>query len=439
MIGLFDTEEQGNTHHRPLAERVRPTTLSEVVGQQHLLGPGAPISVYAHRRSLPSMILWGPPGTGKTTMAGLLAQETGAAFERMSAVEAGVKDLREVIKRAELRQRTGQRTVLFIDEVHRFNKSQQDALLHAVERGIVNLIGATTENPSFEVNSSLLSRSQVYKLNALSNDDIKTVVERALEHDAEMRSLNVSIDDWEAVYAIAAGDARTALNAIEVASALVEAKESGARHITRIELQNAVQRRVARYDRAGDAHFDTISAFIKTIRGSDPDAALAYLALMIDAGEDALFICRRLIILASEDIGNADPHALTLSVSTFQAIERIGMPEGRLPLAQCTVYLACAPKSNASYKAIEAALGVVREGGDITIPLHLRNAPTSLMKDHGYGMGYKYPHDFDGHFIAEKYFPNGIDEQRFYDPDGEGDEKEIAKRISLLWPNRKTR
>lgn len=436
MIGLFDNEELNNNQHRPLAERIRPSKLEDVVGQDHLLGEGAPISVYAKRGSLPSMILWGPPGSGKTTLAGLLAQEVGAVFERMSAVEAGVRDLRDVIKRAEHRQRSGQRTILFIDEVHRFNKSQQDALLHAVERGIVNLIGATTENPSFEVNAALLSRSQVYKLNALSNEDIKKVVVRALIEDSEMRALNVQIEDWTTLYAVSAGDARSALNAVEAASVLVEENDKGARRITNEALQSAVQRRVARYDKAGDAHFDTISAFIKTVRGSDPDAALAYLALMIDAGEDALFICRRLIVLASEDIGNADPHALPLAVATFQALERIGMPEGRIPLAQCTIYLASAPKSNASYQAIEAALSMVREGGDISIPLHLRNAPTSLMKDSGYGLGYKYPHSFEQHFIFEKYFPNGIDEQKFYDPDGEGFEKEIAERLRKLWPGR---
>ncbi len=438
MAGLFDEyESQERDKLRPLAERVRPRTVDEVVGQEHLLGDHGPLRTFIERSSIPSMILWGPPGTGKTTLAQAISTSANLNMERVSAVEAGVKELRSIIDRAGRDAVKGARLVLFIDEIHRFNKAQQDALLHAVERGIITLIGATTENPSFEVNSALLSRCQVYRLQSLTDDDIRVIIERALTDDEQLAARNVRIEDWEALLSIAGGDARTALNAVETGAALADVDEDGSRPITREILQTAVQRRIVRYDRAGDAHYDTISAFIKTLRGSDPDAALYYLAIMIDAGEDPIFIARRMIIFASEDVGNADPRALQLAVATFQAVERIGMPEGRIPLAQCATFLASSPKSNAAYMGIDAALARVREGGDTTIPLHLRNAPTRLMKEQGFGAEYKYAHSYPGHFVpGENYFPEGFEPEKFYDPHGQGAEASIRDRLKAWWPER---
>lgn len=439
MDSLFDDErpkQEVPSPDAPLAERMRPQAIDDVAGQQHLLASGCPLRVFVERGELPSMILWGPPGTGKTTLARVLTGSIGCPMERLSAVEAGVKDLRETMQRAERHRKMGRRLVLFIDEIHRFNKAQQDALLHAVERGLVTLIGATTENPSFEVNNALLSRCQVYRLQPLSDADIRSIIERALTHDEQMKSRRISIDDWEAVLSIAGGDARTALNAIEASSSIAPRDADGMVHITRDVLRTTVQRRVLAYDRAGDAHYDTVSAFIKSMRGSDPDAALLYLAVMIEAGEDPTFIARRMVIFASEDIGNADPMALQIALAVFQAIERIGMPEGRIPLAQGVTYLASAPKSNASYMAIDAALELIREGADVTIPVHLRNAPTRLMKEMGHGKDYVYPHSFPGHFVQEKYFPEAIEPQAFYRPEEQGVEAEIAQRLRDLWPER---
>jgi putative ATPase len=420
----------------PLAERVRPRTIDDVAGQEHLLGTGAPLRSYVERGELPSMILWGPPGTGKTTLAGVLSAAIGRPMERLSAVEAGVKDLRETLHRAEHQRASGSRLVLFIDEIHRFNKAQQDALLHAVERGIVTLIGATTENPSFEVNNALLSRCHVYRLRALEDADIRTIIERALTTDEVLRSRSIVVDDWDALLSSAGGDARAALNAVESVLGIARPDADGAVHITRDRLRTVLQQRVPTYDRKGDAHYDTVSAFIKSIRGSDPDAALLYLAVMIEAGEDPIFIARRLVIIASEDVGNADPHALSLAMSVFQAVERIGMPEGRIPLAQAVTYLASAPKSNASYVAIDAALAFVREHRAFTVPLHLRNAPTRLMKEQGFGADYRYPHAFDGHWVDEEYFPEGVEPRAFYHPDGQGAEQDIADRLRRNWPKR---
>ena len=437
MSGLFDDIERENAdRQRPLAERCRPRVLDDVVGQMHLLGPGAPLRTLVERGSIPSMILWGPPGTGKTTLAAAICTTAGLSMQRLSAVEAGVKDLREIIAHASKQLARSHRMVLFIDEIHRFNKAQQDALLHAVERGIITLIGATTENPSFEVNAALLSRCQVYRLRSLTDDEVRHIVERAVSSDPQLLDQHVVIDDWDAILSVAGGDARSALNAVEAASAIASVEEGGERHLTRDLIRTAVQQRVLRYDRAGDQHYDTISAFIKSMRGSDPDAAMLYLAAMIEAGEDPIFIARRLIIFASEDIGNADPQALQLAVATFQAVERIGMPEGRIPLGQCVAYLASAVKSNASYQAIDAALNLLRQGADLTIPLHLRNAPTRLMKDEGYGTEYKYPHSFRGHFVDERYFPDGTAEQLFYAPDGDGKEAEIRQRLERWWSRR---
>lgn len=415
MSGLFDEIEHANEDAmRPLAERARPRSIDDVIGQTHLLGPQGPIRSFVDRKALPSIILWGPPGTGKTTMAQVLASTLDVPMERLSAVEHGVKDLREVLARAQALVRTGTRMVVFIDEIHRFTKSQQDALLHAVEHGTITLVGATTENPSFEVNAALLSRCHVYRLHALTDDDLIRVVQQAVATDPMMQNLNVHVDDWKALLAVAAGDARAALNAVETAAYIAVPDDEGRHVITRDLLQQVVQRRIVRYDKAGEQHYNIISAFIKSVRGSDVNASLLWLAAMIDAGEDPLFIARRLIILASEDIGMADPSALSLAVAVFQAVERIGMPEARIPLAQGTIFLATAPKSNAAYKAINAALEAVRTGIDLTVPLHLRNAPTAMMANEGYGAGYKYPHDFPGGRVDQQYMPDGVGRLRFY-------------------------
>lgn len=439
MNTLFDDETSTDRHPAqagaPLAERMRPRVLDDLAGQDHLVGKGAPLRAYVERNELPSIILWGPPGTGKTTLANILAASLARPLDRLSAVEAGVKELRDVIRRAERLGLAGKRPILFIDEIHRFNKSQQDALLHAVERGIVTLIGATTENPSFEVNNALLSRCRVYTLAELSRDALRSIVERALRDDVQLSKRSISVADWDALLMLSGGDARSALNILEAAVLLAP---EGVQQvvINRDLLATAVQRRVVAYDRAGDHHYDTISAFIKSLRGSDPDAALLYLALMIEAGEDPTFIARRLIVFASEDIGNADPLALQTAVSVFQALERIGMPEGRIPLAQAVTYLASAPKSNASYLAIERARGLVQQGISVSIPLHLRNAPTSLMKELGHGNAYRYPHDSPEHFVHENYFPDGVVPVAWYLPDGQGAEETIRERLRVLWPER---
>ncbi len=424
--------------YRPLADRVRPQRLDELVGQGHLLGSGKALRRAIEDDQLVSMILWGPPGTGKTTLARLIAHETRSHYFSLSAVTSGVADLRKVIAEAQQGRQAGSRTILFIDEIHRFNKSQQDALLHSVEDGTIVLIGATTENPSFEVISALLSRCRVYKLEPLSVEDLGLIFDRALAGDSRLQDWNVRIEEEarQILLKLAGGDARVMLNGLELAAQLVQPDEQGVRTIDRGSIEEALQRRSRLYDKKGEYHYDTISAFIKSVRGSDPDAAVYWLAVMLDGGEDPLFIARRLLILASEDVGNADPHALMVATSAFTAVHYLGMPEARITLAQATVYLACAPKSNASYLAVEAALNQVRAHTPEQVPLHLRNAPTTLMKNMGYADGYRYPHDFGG-FVDQAYLPKEAQEQIFYHPTENGIEKKIKERLQMLWPKKK--
>ncbi len=437
MDSLFDDHRNDELiqPNAPLADRMRPRSLDEVLGQDHLLAENGPLQRFRHQGRFPSIIFWGPPGVGKTTLAMLISKEAGYDFVQLSAIEAGVKELREVISTATRLQQRGRRTLLFIDEIHRFNKNQQDALLHAVEKGVVTLIGATTENPSFEVNAALLSRCQVYRLHSLSDDDIRQVVDHAVKHDAQLLAAGVEVQDWDVLLTISGGDARTALNALELA-AQVAVEHNEKRVITRDVLELALQQKTAQYDKKGESHYDTISAFIKSLRGSDPDAALFWLAKMIDAGEDPRFIARRMVIFASEDVGNADPQALTLAISVFQAVELIGMPEARINLAQGVTYLASTHKSNASYRGIDAALESIRSGADASVPLHLRNAPTRLMKQEGYGTEYKYPHSFPQHFVSEHYFPTNSAVHSFYKPTDIGEEAALRERLNQLWGSR---
>jgi putative ATPase len=438
MESLFanqEQEEQPQLRNAPLADRIRPRTIEDVIGQEHLLGESAPLRAFFSQGEFPSVILWGPPGVGKTTIALLIARHINHEFIRISAIEAGVKELREIIAKAERSLRHGNRTILFIDEIHRFNKSQQDALLHAVEKGIITLIGATTENPSFEVNSALLSRSRVYRLRSLDDSDIKRIIEHAVQNDTYLRTLNISIESWESLLSISGGDARTALNALELSVIFAQQANPTTNDIiiTRELLENVLQQKTAQYDKHGESHYDTISAFIKSMRGSDPSAALFWLAKMIDAGEDARFIARRMVIFASEDVGNSDPQALQVAVSVFQAVEMVGMPEARINLAQGATYLASTTKSNASYRGIEDALSLIRSGIKNTVPLHLRNAPTKLMKQEGYAKEYKYPHSYPNHFVREHYFPSEIDQQTLYIPTSEGYEHKLRSRLESLW------
>ncbi|HNY89969.1 MAG: Replication-associated recombination protein A [bacterium ADurb.Bin431] len=423
----------------PLADRLRPATLAEFVGQSHLLGQDKIIRRAIESRQLVSMILWGPPGTGKTTLARIIAREGDAHFSALSAVTAGVADVRKIIAQAKQQRRIdGRGTLLFIDEIHRFNKGQQDALLHSVEDGTLLLIGATTENPSFEVIPALLSRCRVYKLEALSTAELGIIIDRALEAENGLKSQRLQLDPEarQLLITLAGGDARNLLTALELAGRLAHPDAGGVRAIDRELIQEAMQRRTLLYDKQGEYHYDVISAFIKSVRGSDPDAALYWLARMLDAGEDPLFIARRLIILASEDIGNADPHGLMVATAAFQAVHAIGLPEGRIVLAQATTYLACAPKSNASYLALEAAGERVRAGDAVDVPLHLRNAPTRMMKEFGYASGYKYPHDYGG-FAEQNYLPEELKTAVFYHPTENGIEKKIKERLLQLWPGRK--
>lgn len=433
MNELFNVEN--DDRNKPLAERVRPKTIDDIVGQTHVLGEEAPLRVFFENKQFPSMIFWGPPGVGKTTFALLIAEIADYAFFHLSAVEAGVKDIREIITRASNLQRSGKRTLLFIDEIHRFNKSQQDALLHAVEQGIITLVGATTENPSFEVNSALMSRCQVYRLQFLTDAEIKKIVENALKNDVILKQIKIEIKDWDFLLAIAAGDARAALNAIDLAVKFFPYDKEIT--LTQEVFEKALQKKSLHYDKSGEEHYNTISAFIKSLRGSDPDAALLWLAKMLEAGEDPVFIARRLVIFASEDVGNAEPFAITLATSVFQAVQMIGMPECKLNLAQCVTYLASCAKSNASYLAINEAIADVKKTSNLSVPLHLRNAPTEYMKKESYALNYKYPHNFENHFVEENYFPINFEPKKYYKPTNFGKEKVFNERLNIFWKNRK--
>jgi len=435
-MNLFEQEARtAGQKNTPLAERMRPQRWEDFAGQEHLLAPGKPLHAAIQSGELTSMILWGPPGTGKTTLAKILAQAAKADLFTLSAVSSGVAEVREVLQKAMNNRQLGKATILFIDEIHRFNKAQQDALLPRVEDGVIVLIGATTENPSFEVISPLLSRSQVYALQPLSEAALLRIIDRALQHDGQLQKAGVEIDEEtrRALVQLGGGDARATLNALELAVRLAPADAHGKRKITLPLIQTALQKRAMLYDRAGEQHYDTISAFIKSVRGSDPNAALHYLSRMLEAGEDPKFIARRLIILASEDIGNADPMGLVLATSAFTAVTYIGLPEGALVLAQATTYLASAPKSNASYIALKEARQDVREKTLAPIPLHLRNAPTTLMAEQGYGKNYDYPHDHAGNFVGQKYLPENLFEALYYRPTKNGSEAEIAERLQKWW------
>lgn len=412
----------------PLAERMRPRTLDEVVGQQHLIGPGSILRNAVENKTLGSVIFWGPPGTGKTTLANIIANELSFAFFSLSAVNAGVKDVREVIERA----RQENNSILFIDEIHRFNKSQQDALLHAVEKGIITLMGATTENPSFEVNSALLSRCQVYILQALSEKDLVSLLERAIREDIVLKEKNIELKETQALINISGGDARKLLNLLELVCNTVKDNVI----ITDKLVMEVAQKKIALYDKSGEQHYDIISAFIKSIRGSDPNGAVYWLARMIEGGEDVKFIARRLVILASEDIGNANPNALLLANATFDAVNKIGFPEARIILSQCAVYLASSPKSNASYMAINNAVAAVQRFGDLPVPLHLRNAPTQLMKRMDYGKGYKYAHDYENNFSEQEYLPEKLSGTKIYDPGNNARENELRNYLKKLWKDK---
>lgn len=418
----------------PLADRMRPTTLEEYAGQKHILGPGKPLTRLIMADKIPSMIFYGPPGTGKTTLAEVIANTTSMSFQKLSAVTSGVKDLREVLDAAKDRLAyESQRTILFIDEIHRFNKAQQDALLPHVENGSILLIGATTENPFFEVNKALLSRCQVMQLHPLTKEDLEQIFLRAIKDPKGLGDLNLELDPDAFSYLLeySAGDARIGLNSLEIA-VLSTPEVDGKIHITLQDMEESMQKKVILYDRDGDEHYNTISAFIKSMRGSDPDAALYYLAKMLEAGEEPRFIGRRMMIFASEDIGNADPYALTLATSCFTAVHQIGMPEAQIILAQTVAYLATAPKSNASYKAIMAANKAVKKYPKAQVPDHLKDSHYSGAKKLGHGIDYKYPHDYPGGFVLQNYLPDGINKETFYQPKDIGYEQKIKQRMDHL-------
>ena len=420
----------------PLAERMRPHSLDEFIGQEHLLGPGKLLARALESKQLPSLILWGPPGTGKTTLAKILATQLGARFAALSAVTAGVKEVRAAISDAEYERARGGRTILFLDEIHRFNKAQQDALLPHVEHGTVVLIGATTENPSFEVNAALLSRCRVVTLSSLGESALGTLLTRALEDkERGLGAKNVVLSDEARDFLAehSGGDARRALGVLEVAAHHAGVlDEQGRRLIDRQTVEEALQRKVLLYDKSGDEHYNVVSAFIKSLRGSDPDAAVYWMTRMLEAGEDPLFVLRRMVIFAAEDIGVADPRALQIAMAATDAVRFIGLPEGTLPMSEAAIYLALAPKSNSAIATYQAAKQAVVKRGALPVPLHLRNAPTKLMRELGYGTAYKYPHDFAGHHVAEQYLPDALRDATFYHPSTSGYEKTLGERLRYL-------
>lgn len=419
----------------PLAERMRPQNLDEFIGQEHLVGKGAVLRKMIDSGRVPSLIFWGPPGVGKTTLAHIIANTLHAPFYKLSAINSGVKDVRDVIEKAKSeRFFDAASPILFIDEIHRFSKSQQDSLLNAVETGVVTLIGATTENPSFEVIRPLLSRCQVYVLKPLERKDLEILLRRALAEDIFLKEKEIEVKETNALFRFAGGDARKLLNIIEL---VVIAENSNKIVITDDSVTNRIQENPAAYDKDGEMHYDIISAFIKSIRGSDPDAAIYWLARMVAGGEDPAFIARRLVISAAEDIGLANPNALLLANVCFDALQKIGWPEGRIILAETTIYLATSPKSNSAYLSIDKALNEVARSGNLPVPLHLRNAPTALMKELDYGKDYKYPHDFEDHFLEQDYLPREIKSRRFWEPQDNPSEAKLKARMKKLWGNKK--
>ncbi len=423
---------RSNILRQPLPERMRPTTLDNYVGQEHLVGTNGVLRKMISTNKISSFILWGPPGVGKTTLARIVANMLNRQFYTLSAISSGVKDVREIIEKCSKNNLfTTERPILFIDEIHRFSKSQQDALLGAVENGTFTLIGATTENPSFEVISPLLSRCQVYLLKELEVKDLDRLIQNALENDPYLKELDIKITEKELLYRFSSGDARKLLNIIEL---IVSNFPQGSPiEITNSLVNSILQENIALYDKNGEQHYDIISAFIKSMRGSDPNGAIYWLARMIAGGEDPLFIARRMVILAAEDIGLANPNALLMAQTCFEAVHNIGMPEGRIPLAQTAIYLATSPKGNSAYMAIDEALAMVRKEGPLPVPLHLRNAPTKLMAELGYGKEYKYAHSYSGNFVNQEFLPEKISGTKFYDPGQNPKENEIRKRLAFLW------
>ena len=420
--------------NQPLAERLRPKKLDEYIGQEHLVGQSAVLRRMIESGNLSSLILWGPPGVGKTTLAKIIANTLERPFHILSAVNSGVKDVREVIEKAKRQQFFNKpNPIMFIDEIHRFSKSQQDSLLGAVEEGTITLIGATTENPSFEVISPLLSRCQVYILEPLSKDDLLKLADTAIKKDIELKEKTISIKEHHALLRYSGGDARKLLNVLEL---VVLSEPGDVVEITDDKVVACLQKNLAMYDKQGEMHYDIISAFIKSVRGSDPDAAVYWLARMIEGGEDVKFIARRLLILAVEDVGLANPNALLLAQSTFDAVHQIGYPEARIVLSECTIYLATSPKSNSAYAAIDEALALVRKTGNLPVPLHIRNAPTKLMKEIGYGKDYKYAHSYEGNFVEQDFLPQEILNQRFYRPGKNQTELKISERLQAWWGKR---
>jgi putative ATPase len=440
-IDLFETRGEGESRAAaPLADRMRPTTLDDFVGQERILGPGTVLRRAIEKGEVGSVIFWGPPGTGKTTLAHIIARATGSHFVFFSAVLSGVKEIREVVRRAEVQRDVhGRATILFVDEIHRFNKAQQDAFLPHVESGLIRLIGATTENPSFEVISPLLSRCRVYTLEPLSEEHLRIILQRAVQDEKRgLKGLKPGVDE-EALSFLAemsSGDARVALSALEFAVMTAKPDSKGRRRVDLKTAEEALQKKALVYDKHGEEHYNIISALHKSLRGSDPDAALYWLARMLAAGEDPLYIARRMVRFASEDVGNADPQALAVALAAKEAYHFLGTPEGELALAQAAVYLATAPKSNAAYRALSSVQREVRETGALPVPLHIRNAPTRLMKDLGYSKGYKYDHDFEDHYAAQEFLPEKLRGRRYYHPTGFGFEKEIARRLEW-WRRRK--